>query len=226
MKKKNDVLRKAFIEADVEYFERITKQTDIEWTPSDTFERKMNKLKQKHFRPYKTWTNSCRWVACFVLVFAIASSVVFNVEAVRSPIVDFFLRIYEKFTDVFIEDDKDEVFPNYIEVVYIPTLIPDEYQFDRQSENSTRITSIYTNKNNLQIRLTQQTLCQAHFAFDTENSQMYEITIGRSSGQYFINKGYIVISWKSQDYAFCLSVPDCFTVEEAVRIAESLAPLE
>ena len=226
MKKNNDLLRKAFEEAEIEYFDRVIKQTDVEWTPSKDFERRMNKLMHKPKQSCRNYRDYCKWVACIVLVFAILSSVVVNVEAIRSPFVEFFLKIYERFSDVFVQSKGKSDAPEHIETMFLPTAIPDGYGVKQRSEADTLILIIYTNANNLQIRFEQQILCNAHFALNTEDSQLYEIPVGAQIGQYFINNGFISLSWIAHDYAFCLSVPDCFTIEEAVQIAESLAPVE
>ena len=224
MKKQNDLLRQAFIEADVEYFERVTSEIDVEWTPSKRFEKKMNRLRNKQSYSRNSWQSCCKWVACFVLVFVIFSGIALNVEAVRSPIFDFLLDIYDKFSAIFIVDNDVASDPRYTDLEYSPSVLPNGYVIKLKNKYDSCTQTIYENKDGLQITLIQQTPQKGHLMVDTEGSYLREVLIVGQTGQCFENKGLICISWKMDDYVFFLSVPDCFTVEEAIKIAESVSP--
>ena len=225
--KTNDILRRAFMEADVEYFEQLTKQTDIEWIPSEGFERKMEALIHKLGR-YADRPRMTAWkkAACAVVIFAVLAFSTWNIEAIREPVVDFFTEIYEKFSSLFTVKDEDMNYPEAIETEYLPTAVPTEYKVELQNKNPTFNQTVYSNKENIKIIFVQQTLSESHSMLDTEGTEIYNVSVGAQSGQYFINKGVISLYWTAHDYLFFLSIPDTYSIEDAVRIAESLERVE
>ena len=228
MKKKgNEILRRAFIEADIEYFEYITKQKIVEWTPSVEFERKMESLIYKHeYHPHKSWTTTWKKVACSILIFAVLATSILSVEAIREPVVEFFTKIYEKFSSVFVIEHGDSNSPKAIETEYLPTAIPDGYKIEIQNNNTIYNQIVYADDNNLKIIFMQQILDGQHLMLDTEVVELHTISVGTQNGQYFINKGMVFLSWTAHDYLFFLSMPDHYTIEDALRIAESLVQTE
>ena len=181
---KNALLRQAFIEADIEYFDSITSQKDIDWVPSAEFKRKMEKLIRKNGQSsFGWWQNNLKKVACIILVFAVLISATLSVEAVRTSIIDFCTKIFEKFSSVFVLCEDDYAAPRYIETEYLPTLVPNEYHIDFQNRDPAYTQTIYVNESNQKIIFTQQTLGQAHFVFNTEGAELYDVSIGSQKGQ-------------------------------------------
>ena len=220
---KNDLLRQAFIEADIEYFDNVTKQEDVEWVPSAEFKRRMEYLIRRNGQnSFNWWKNNLKKVACVILMFAILISATLSVEAIRTSIIDFCTKMFEKFSSVFVSCEDDCSVPSYIETEYLPTLVQYEYRIGYQNQDPAFRQTVYIHESNPRIIFTQQVLGQAHFLLDTEGAELYDISIGSQKGQYFINKRFITISWTAQNYVFCLSVPDCYTLAEAVKMAESL----
>lgn len=226
MGKKKDTLRRAFIEADIEYFESLTKDSSAEWVPSERFEKKMKKLTSHQESTRKQWTPSVKRAVCVALVIAIFFSLACSVGAFRLPLFDFFSRMYDEFTSIFVESEREKVAPYHIETVYLPATIPPGYTFKSQTEGSVYKQAFYVNEDGQKIQLIQQTLHKAHYNFDSEGATVCDVLVGTQIGQCFINKGLISVFWTDHDYAFWLSVPDCFTVDEAVEIAASLTCAE
>lgn len=224
MKNKKDDLRDELLEADVEFFERIISQTNVEWTPSEEYKKNMDEIIHKRKKIGSCWTSGCKWAACIIASMVICASLTCNVEAFRVPILDFFVKIYESFSSIFVIGDNGVSVPDHIETQYLPSLVPDGYQIEHQNINAIHVQTIYSKIGEPNIVFMQQTIQKAHRALDTEGAELVDILIGTQTGQYCITEKRIIISWMFDNYHFHLSVPNIFSLEEAVRIAESIAP--
>lgn len=100
MKSHNNILKRAFILADMEDFGELPKEYN-EWTPSEKFEKKMSHLIGARKNPFWIFVNTVgKRVAVIVFVFIVLCGSAMSVEAIREPVVKFIVETYEKYTAV------------------------------------------------------------------------------------------------------------------------------
>lgn len=222
-RERNEILRNAFIEADIEYFDRVTQQSEVEWVPSKEFERKMKRLIRKQRHPLSTclMTNGKK-IACALLVIATLMSTMLGVEAIRRPVLEFFTNICDRFSSTFVLQERSVDGLQSIETDYSPIWIPDNYRTHSVIETADYTQISYISDDGEKILFTKQSVNSTHCYYDTESTDLCLINIGPYKGRYFINKGSLNIYWFTNEYSFALSVPEHFTLDEAIKIAESV----
>lgn len=227
MKNRNEILKRAFLEADIEDF-RSFPLTDAEnWEPSERFKRRMERLLRREKNPFRSLRGTAlRRVAVTVCTLLILFSVTMGVEAIRKPIVEFFFSIFERYTEVTpgLPDDTD--LPKEIKTKYTLTQIPEGYLLKQPMMDSRYFhLETYTDSYGNKIVLSQYTP-DSHFTLDTEGVVLQNIKVGNCAGYYFYLDNAVTLSWSTEDYLFTLKAPESFSIEELLKMAESAAPAE
>ena len=181
---------------------------------SDEFKTKMEKLIKREKKPYYIYVNTTgKRVAVIVAAIIIAGTLAMSVEAIRKPVVEFFVQTFEKISRVTFAVDENsatesqvKTIPNKILVKYELPYIPkgfDEIAF--QSEDELGIVIEYTDSKNNIIGFNQSLLKGNTLGIDTEGTNTEEIYIGEHKGVFWSNKGYNNILWNNGEYAFMVT---------------------
>ena len=214
LKEAFDIRAKAFCETlpSEEEYEKIT------FSPE--FEKRMEKLLKQEQTFYYYWFNTIgKRVASVILIVVIGLlTTTFSVKALRDPFLKFVVEVFEKFTDIFLDDENinddfifESVKPEYIPAGYVlqseeskETFVRVEYQDERKN------TIIYTQKKNFGFGMT----------VNTENTTSEEIIINELNGFIYKNMGMTKIVFANEQYVF--SVSGAISTEELIKIAESV----
>ncbi|HWP97363.1 MAG TPA: DUF4367 domain-containing protein [Syntrophomonadaceae bacterium] len=160
-------------------------------------------------------------VFLLVLVALLAVSVV-TVEAARIKVLNFFVNMQEKYTQIHLSDKTEEPVDNSInwEDAYVPTDIPSGYSIHKSLNNKGLKTIEYANDDNGVI-VYQQFNENFESNIDTENAdEIKKITIQGHKG-LFVSKGdKRMITWSNDTYVFLITTN--LQEESLIKIAESV----
>ncbi|MBQ8403649.1 MAG: DUF4367 domain-containing protein [Clostridia bacterium] len=185
--------------------------------PSERYKKNMAKLIARQKKPYWPYVNTAgkRAVAC-ILVFIMIFASSMTISAVREPVVEFFVNVYEKFVEIFCNKDDVTKSPDEIGTVYTLGYLPEGYEFESREENYNYVQTVYGN-NHSKIRLTQYTL-STNTTFDNEDAD-FEFQISDEITVAVAEKAdRKSLYWNTADYAFKLTVPNEISEKECIRI--------
>jgi hypothetical protein len=171
------------------------------------FEEKMLRFIRRKTVPYDRFINTWgKQAALFAIVFLLAvSAAVFSVKALRDPVVEFFVEVYESFsTMIFLPKNEASSFSGKLENSAFPAFIPDGYTLVSQIENETTLTAEYKNVAGKLLIYEQCLLSSTQINIDTEGIEIEGISVSGTAGIYFHNKGYHNLIWNDEIYGYSL----------------------
>lgn len=188
---------------------------------SARFEAKMQKLIQKaSLSPQRLHLQMAKRVATIVLVFALGTTALMSVEAIRLPVIRFFTEVHQTFTRIIFgaEEDASVVLPEEIEQVFVPGFVPEGFALEEELLDESFTIQTYI-KGNEYFKWSQ--FCtNAAFHLDTEGTSIEEFIQNRVAYRFFENKRIKNLIWDRDGYVFiCVG-----TVEKSIliEIAESI----
>lgn len=207
--KNNQLLKQAFLDADRQLlYQYSNEEIALGWVPSVRFENKMRKLIQNQKRSYWKYINTAsKRVAVIVLAVLIASASAMSVKAIREPVINTIIEIYEKFTKLVFSTEN--VGKNNLEITtqYSLSYLPETFvEKENLKFEKMRVVS-WENDLGERIQLQQSILIGGEYNLDTEKNALTEITIGSIKGHSYISKSYEYWIWHSENYSFNLSFP-------------------
>lgn len=195
-------------------------------TFSPKFERKMERLLRAHRKPYYSLINTKpkRAMLAVALTIILMITMVFSVSALREPVIQFFVEVYEKFSQVFFQHNEEEQFPATLEVYYTPTWLPEGYRGDpAQTLDIINLCErVYVSESGQDILFGQYTITSSALRIDTEGVEIESVILSGNAGLYFSNKGFQYLTWNDGQYGFSVSGP--VSKADIVRLAESIQP--
>lgn len=217
-------LSDAFIEAEKIRLSQIPADSDINWTPSEKFELKMKKLIKSSKREYWYLFNaSLKRAAVIVVAILVLLGFSMSIKAIREPVVQFIITIYEKYTNIFFGNDTELDVPRTIEQKYTVTAIPEGYTFLSMEKMSLNRKLIWRNEDNEEIIFNQGVLYNANMTIDTEDSSYEYVMVGTYNAIYLAKWNMQVIIWENGIYKFSIDCTTSISYEELIHIAESLS---
>ena len=240
----NTVLKEAFIE----YQKREVDALRTEYAQikshvfSERFENRMTKLVRFSERPYFRFVNTfTKRVAVFAIIIMISLSAAFSVEAIREPIIKFFIEVYEKFTHVVFQTDTGtsennntngnlsgnsllEIFPVTIEDVYEPTVLPDGYSYTDNIKTEIFYQNSYYNQSGQELSFEQFIITSIELHIDTEDgATVEEIMLENTKALFTQNKGTNVLVWNDRKYGYKIigSIEESEMIEMALSLKKS-----
>ena len=123
-----DILKKALLRVEQKELKYLKNLPDENMQLSTEFENNIHKLakKRKTFIWQATKTIPRKIAVVFVAAI-ITFCMMMSISAIRVPVINFFINIYEDFISIFVEDDETIDIPDNIEVVYKPSYVIDGY---------------------------------------------------------------------------------------------------
>ena len=224
MKKSENIglqkLKDAFKEINSEELNNLNiPKEDFEF--SERYKKNMEKLLAKQRKPYFRYFNTAgkRAVACILIVAMLFASSM-TIEAVREPVVEFFVNVYEKFAEIFFGDDEIENSPDAIEEIYTLGYVPEGYEFVSRENNRICVESIWENTANEIIFY--QYLLSGNETLDFQNSSYNVITILNFNVAVIEKNDKKILYWNNNEYSFRLYIPDYFSDEDITNIIKNV----
>ena len=188
----------------------------------DDYENYMNNLIKRSKNPFQRYFNTIgKRVAGIAAAILIVFSCSMTVSAVREPVVEFFTNIYEKFVEIFFEEDDIENAPNSIETVYTLDFVPEGYMFESCLINTHNTEFLWIDENHGRIVFSQY-LLNSKTLVDYEDTEYAICKIGDYDVIYIIKYDYITYFWNNNEYAFSLTIPLNQEFDDIIACIESV----
>ena len=217
-----NVLKEAFREINKWEYENLHLETLEEVIPSPAYIKRMERLIQWQKRLCWKYVNSIgKRIAMIAVAIALTFGLSMSVCAVRKPVVEFFVNMYEKFVEFFYDDDVSAKAPSTIETVYTLGYVPEGYELESCDIADIVTWMVWVNDVGEEFVFSQGLLCD-YSLMDNENSD-YEITSVNDITVAFLDKGSIkCYYWNERGYRFSIRISDGISQAILEQLIESL----
>jgi hypothetical protein len=160
-------------------------------------------------------------VAAVVVLLIVSTTIVFSVDALRVPVLNFFNDINKTSATIHVNDAKVnyDAFSNQIKGLYLPNCIPEDYTVKSINGLTEFYTVTFENPDGSMIRLVKLSEGDA-VGVDSENANAKQITVNNEPAEFYNKDGTDTLVFKYDKKAFTLT--GIISIDESVRIAESL----
>lgn len=206
-----------------EYLNLIPQVEDHQF--SRKFQRKMSQLIKRREKPYYKFINTFgKRVACVVVIFVFLSVItVMGVDALREKVFEFFVTTFSQFSTVEY-DTQNKEYPTTIKKVYTIGYDLKDYSVSDEYISEVLVDIVYI-KDTTIIYFSQQVKTNYDINYNTENTDIEEITINNWNGIYFKdNHDYNSVVLDIDDYiiTICANLPK----EQVINIAKTVRFVE
>lgn len=166
---------------------------------SPAFERRMKKLlhSQSFFIPGRRVK---RMLLVAIIAALMASTM--SVQAIREPIMNFFLEVHERCTDIIFQITEDEPIEEY--AFFIPEP-PEGYVETNREEHKAQVKTEYSTNDGDYLRYTQYRLNGTTLSVDTEDASVDMDQIQGCNVFLYSNKGFNSIVWSDGIFGYKLN---------------------
>ena len=197
-----------------------TDESSIDFTFSEKFNKKMEKLIKSQRKPYWNFisTVSRRAAAIIVAIITLVTAA-FSVKAIREPIIKFIKQVYESFTHYSFDGDTVEI----ITKEYTITQMLDGYeQFDKLTSENT-IATTYKNKLGDTIIFTQMTTeYSIGYFVDNESGEQYTETVDDIEIEFKEWYDTKTAIWANDGYVFSIDCIGNISFEDIKQIRRTI----
>lgn len=221
MKSKSDILlREALMQARIEKYRSIPDE-EIQWNPSERFEKNMEKLIRKQKRITWKYTNtfSKRLVAA-MLISCLLFGGAMSVQAIRDPFIHFITNITETFTRFFSES-KEDYSMQYIRDEYTISNLPEGYELKFYDNTGHSINHTWVDDKNNTIGFIQS-LYGSEINLNTEGVELTDIEINGKQGYLCSNEGQQMVVWSDIAYEYLITCPQSIDYKILIQNIEKI----
>jgi len=197
-----------------------TDESSIDFTFSEKFNKKMEKLIKSQRKPYWNFISTVSRRAAVIIVAIITLvTAAFSVKAIREPIIKFIKQVYESFTHYSFEGDTVEI----ITKEYTITQMLDGYeQFDKLTSENT-IATTYKNKLGDTIIFTQMTTeYSIGYFVDNESGEQYTETVDDIEIEFKEWYDTKTAIWANDGYVFSIDCIGNISFEDIKQIIRTI----
>lgn len=188
---------------------------------SENFIRKMEKLiastKKKSWRFINTVYKK---VAIIILIIAVIFTSSLSIEAVRTPVFDFVVRIYETCRQyIFPDNDQNDTRITY---QYRLKSVPDGFSEISTIDYGTMIESIYEDESGSTLYLTQSIAEKSDYSMDNERGTVSEYVInGHHTDIYVSETDQVMIAvWVENGYLLEIFYDNLINIDDLKKIIQ------
>lgn len=171
-----------------------------------------------------------RVAAMLFIALGVCTTLVFSVEAVRTPVINFIIEQTEWFTSIDFENDmsgeptQDAVPAAMVDTSLLDAFIPSGYKLYKSTAKSNgSIAVIYKSENGGNI-VYITTVCEGNLNIDTEEADAKKIEIAGFEGFYIEKDGVIKITWFDIENGVAYQLrANALTEADFWALAESIA---
>lgn len=197
-----------------------TDESSIDFTFSEKFNKKMEKLIKSQRKPYWNFISTVSRRAAVIIVAIITLvTAAFSVKAIREPIIKFIKQVYESFTHYSFDGDTVEI----ITKEYTITQMLDGYeQFDKLTSENT-IATTYKNKLGDTIIFTQMTTeYSIGYFVDNESGEQYTETVDDIEIEFKEWYDTKTAIWANDGYVFSIDCIGNISFEDIKQIIRTI----
>ena len=223
---RNKTIREAFEKLDAWEEDQLDIDSTAEIHYSEKYERYMARLLRAQKRPWWQYTNTVgKKVAVIALVILFAFGASMSVSAVRKPVVEFIVNVYERFVEIFFGEEDIAEAPCEMDTIYTLGKVPEGYELVECQYYQNAIEFTWKNRKSDVVKLLQN-IFDSKTTIDYENSGYLLMDVSDIKVAYIDKFGTKRLYWNSGDYAFLLRVPSSFSLEECAELIISLKLIE
>lgn len=236
-----EILMKEFAESEVEILLRNSKEEPYDDVPKE-LDQKCKALirrkfaKEKFRRAWSVMGTISKRVAMVTVVFlGIFSALFLSVDAIRTPLINFYLKNMDNHSVLIIDDSglgitQDPPVEEYTGMLIsrLAELIPDEYDLAEEHFDENGVGFVYfTNAARESISFSM-TSGSSLYAVDTEDCSICERIIGMDIEGYYIEKGNreTVVWFDLSQGKICTLASEALQKDDLLRIASALHEIE
>ncbi len=212
----NNALREA---VSSEFTDIPTDESSINYTFSERFIKKMDKLIRSQKKVYYNFINTVsKRVAIICLVVVTLFTTACSVKAIREPIVNFITEVYETFTRYFFDGDTAESITKEFSI----EALPEGFKQTDYTSNDIRITKTFENGDGDILKLSQTITEDTEYNLDAEHGSTEKIIV---SGKevYIINSDEVTQAvWIEDTYMLRITYYGTISIDELTVIIESV----
>ena len=189
---------------------------------SDRYLKKINRLCKKS-DPFFSYPKLGfrKAVAVALCTAMLLITAVFSVTATRTAVTEWFINVYESFTEIFSIRQNKDIAPDSIETAYSPTALPEGYTLHEEYLAQSEHKLTWKNKQEEYVYFIQTPL-HAKSTFDNENTEN-ETAFLSDVKCYIVRKnGKTCLYWNTKEYSFTLIVPETVSREQYSDIIASV----
>lgn len=218
---KNDFNR-AFREVIALEFKDIpTDESQINYTFSTSFEKKMNKLIAAEKRKIWTLVNTIpKRIALIAVIAALLFTTACSVSAIREPIVNFFVELHDTFVHYVFEGDKSDT----IATEYHPTELPNGFTQTNRNSSPSAIDTVYENSSGDVLVISQTITNGVDMFADTEKSELKTITISGNEVHLHSRAELMQARWIQDTYLMTITYYGKVNEAQIIKIIGSIKP--
>ncbi|ADY57019.1 hypothetical protein Sgly_2746 [Syntrophobotulus glycolicus DSM 8271] len=203
------------------------------YQPTVEAKRKFKRMINQHYYKQKAKNilqifsrNLNKTAVVFSLLIVLLLTSAFTVQAVRIKVLNLFISMEDKYTEIRLED-KGTIVGNDLlinwENAYAPAVIPEGYSISNLTNHQNLKSIEYTSKNG-GIILFQQIDKNGSTNVDTENAEKVEkVTVQGREGLLVNKEGLITVIWSNDSYGFILHAQTAdLGNKDVFQIAESV----
>lgn len=197
-----------------------TDESSIDFTFSEKFIKRMDKLIKSQRKPYWNFISTVSRRAAVIIVAIITLvTAAFSVKAIREPIIKFIKQVYESFTHYSFDGDTVEI----ITKEYTITQMLDGYeQFDKLTSENT-IATTYKNKLGDTIIFTQMTTeYSIGYFVDNESGEQYTETVDDIEIEFKEWYDTKTAIWANDGYVFSIDCIGNISFEDIKQIIRTI----
>lgn len=215
-----DEFKNAFREVISAEFSHIPCDEDsIDYTFSDRFNKKMNKLIKAQRKPYYFLINTAaKKVAVYFVIFVTLITASMSVKAIREPVVNFIIEIYENFSRHFFDGDTVKELKKEYVITELPT------GFLQTSANKTDIsqTVILEDVNDNMIIFTQSITESKIFDIDNQKETPKTEKINGIEIHIYTYEKDKFVFWTNGGYFFQITAYGDIDDETLIKMINSI----
>ena len=216
-----EVLEEALRQCCADYCEEIPRsEEDIDL--GEDYEKYMNSLIRRSKKPLRRCFDTAgKRAAGIAAAFLVMIGCTMSVSAVRKPIVGFLTNTYDKYVELFFDENDVEKAPTKIETVYTLGAVPEGYVQESTFLNEVRSSITWINDKNHQIILTQ-TVLDGNITVDNEHNELETVEMNGMTVIYIVTQHYRCYFWNDNEYQFSLDLSTEISHEMALNMIGSM----
>ncbi len=153
-----------------------------------------------------------------IAVIVVLSTTVFSVEAIREPIVKFFVEVYETYIEYTFEGDKSET----ITKEYRLSDVPDGFTQTDYFKEDAIISATYKNENGDTIAFKQSVTTDTALSVDNEHLAIEIVEVAGREVRLHTDDDVIVAIWLEDTYMFEIFCNGNFDKEIMIALIEAV----
>ncbi len=206
-------LREAIRRFECEYYDSLP-QSEAEIVYSARYRKKMERLCKRSELSFifpQLSVKKCTAVA--LLTCLILMTGIFSVSATRNAVTEWFINVYESFTEIFSARADIGKKPDTIETAYTPEGIPSDYFRTETYRAQSEWKLTWTNEAGECIYFIQTPL-SSKITVDNDETESETLCIAGNPCLITRKNEKVCVYWNGRDYAFSLIVPETIGFEQ------------